>query len=67
MCLKIHFIKNRQSDERSIDVRSDSLELRIGHYIHSVRQMKKARRSAGTGIIIGIRRINGKIMRWPAM
>ena len=28
------FIKNRQSDERSIDVRSDSLELRIGHYIH---------------------------------
>lgn len=27
-------IKNRQSDERSIDVRSDSLELRIGHYIH---------------------------------
>lgn len=32
--LKIHFIKNRQSDERSIDVRSDSLELRIGHYIH---------------------------------
>ena len=32
--LPVNVFKDRQSDERSIDVRSDSLELRIGHYIH---------------------------------